>query len=127
MAHEILKLNTVHKTVGYSHAAKVGNLLFISGQVAQDIDGNVVGKGDITTQARQAFRNLKNILEEAGGSLDNIFKMTTLITHPDYLEGFRSARNEFLNEPFPANTLHVVQALVSADFLVEIEAIADLS
>ena len=127
MAHEILKLNSVHKTAGYSHAAKVGNLLFISGQVALDIDGNVVGKGDITTQARQAFRNLKNILEEAGGSLDNIFKMTTLITHPDYLEGFRSARNEFLNEPFPANTLHVVQALVSPDFLVEIEAIADLS
>ncbi len=45
MAHEILKLSSVHSTVGYSHVAKAGNTLYIAGQVAKDIDGHLVGKG----------------------------------------------------------------------------------
>ena len=126
MAHEILQLKSVHPTTGYSHEAKVGNLLYISGQVAQDIDNKLVGPGDISAQARQAFQNLKNILEEAGGGLGHIFKMTTLLTHPGYLEQYRTVRNEFFGEPFPANTLHVVQALAQPQWLIEVEAFADL-
>jgi len=126
MAHEILKLKKVHKTAGYSHAARVGNLLFISGQVAKDSSDRLVGKGDISAQAKQAFENLKAILQEAGGNLGQVFKMTTLITHPSYLEPYRAVRNQYFKEPFPANTLHVVQALASPDWLIEIEAIASL-
>lgn len=126
MAHEFLKLDNMAPTVGYSHAAKVGNMLFISGQVAQDAQGNVVGKGDVEAQAKQVFENLKKILEQAGGSMQNIFKMTTLLTHPSYLEAFRGARNLHFSEPFPANTLHVVQALAHPDWLIEVEAFAVL-
>lgn len=126
MAHEVLKLKGVHATTGYSHATRVGNLLFISGQIAQDASGQVVGRGDIGAQAQQAFENLKTILTEAGGNMGQIFKMTTLITHPSYLEAYRTVRNRYLKEPFPANTLHVVQALASPDWLIEIEAIAAL-
>jgi enamine deaminase RidA (YjgF/YER057c/UK114 family) len=50
MAHEILKLKSVHPTRGYSHAAKAGNTLYIAGQVAQDGDGHLVGKGDKFTK-----------------------------------------------------------------------------
>ena len=126
MAHEFLKLENMSPTVGYSHAAKVGNMLFISGQVAQDAQGKIVGKGDIEAQAKQVFENLRKILEQAGGSMQNIFKMTTLLTHPGYLEAFRAARNLHFSEPYPANTLHVVQALAHPDWLVEVEAIAVL-
>lgn len=126
MAHEVLKLKRMHKTVGYSHATRVGNLLFISGQIAQDASGKVVGRGDISAQTKQAFENLKTILTEAGGNLGQIFKMTTLITHPSYLEPYRAVRNQYLKEPFPANTLHVVQALANPDWLIEIEAFAAL-
>jgi enamine deaminase RidA (YjgF/YER057c/UK114 family) len=126
MAHEYLKLRKVHKTTGYSHAARVGNLLFISGQVAKDSADRLVGKGDINAQAKQVFENLKNIMQEAGGNLGQIFKMTTLVTHPGYVDPYRTVRNQYLKDPFPANTLHVVQALASADFLIEIEAIASL-
>jgi reactive intermediate/imine deaminase len=126
MAHEFLKLKRMHKTVGYSHAARVGNLLFIAGQVAQDASGKAIGKGDITAQAKQVFENLKTILQEAGGNMGQIFKMTTLITHPSYVEPFRTVRNQYFREPFPANTLHVVQALANPDWLIEIEAIAAL-
>ena len=126
MAHEILKLSSVHSTVGYSHAAKAGNTLYIAGQIAKDIDGNLVGKGDFETQVRQVHTNLKNILDEAGGNMQNIVKMTTLLTHYDYVETYRSVREEFFQEPYPANTLLVVESLVMPDFMVEIEAIAVL-
>jgi len=50
MAHKTLKLKSVHPTKGYSHASKAGNTLYIAGQIAQDVDGNLVGKGDFETQ-----------------------------------------------------------------------------
>jgi enamine deaminase RidA (YjgF/YER057c/UK114 family) len=126
MAHEFLKLRKVHATTGYSHAAKVGNLLFISGQVAKNTGGQIVGKGDIAAQAKQVFANLSAIMQEAGGKMENIFKMTTLVTHPSFVQPYRDARKQFMKEPFPANTLHVVQSLAEPEWLIEIEAIADL-
>ena len=126
MAHEILKLSSVHSTVGYSHATKAGNTLYVSGQIAKDIEGRLVGNGDIETQVRQVHTNLKNILDEAGGSMQNIAKMTTLLTHYKYIETYRGVRDEFFQEPYPANTLLIVESLALPDFMVEIEAIAVL-
>ena len=126
MAHEILKLKSVHPTMGYSHVAKAGNTLYIAGQVAQDVEGNLVGKGDFEAQARQAYTNLKNIIEEAGGSLQNIVKMTTFLTHHNYVETYRSVRNEFFSEPFAPNTLLIIESLASPDYLIEVEAVAVL-
>ncbi|UCH20914.1 MAG: RidA family protein [Deltaproteobacteria bacterium] len=126
MAHEILKLKSVHSTVGYSHAAKAGNSLYVAGQIAQDVDGNLVGKGDFETQVRQVYTNLKNIMLEAGGSLQDIVKMTTFLTHYNYIETFRSVRNEYLSEPFPPNTLLIIESLALPDYMIEIEAIAVL-
>ena len=126
MAHEVLKLKNVHPTVGYSHAAKAGNTLYIAGQVAQDVAGNVVGKYDIAAQARQAFTNLQNIMEEAGGSLLNIVKMTTFLTDFNDIDTFRSVRNEFFSEPFPPNTLLIINSLALSDYMIEVEAVAVL-
>jgi enamine deaminase RidA (YjgF/YER057c/UK114 family) len=126
MAHEILKLSSVHSTVGYSHVAKAGNTLYIAGQIAKDIEGHLVGKGDFETQVRQVHTNLKNILDEAGGNMENIVKMTTLLTHYNYIETYRSVRDEFFQEPCPPNTLLIVESLALPDFMVEIEAIAVL-
>jgi enamine deaminase RidA (YjgF/YER057c/UK114 family) len=126
MAHEFLELKSVHPTVGYSHVAKAGNTLYIAGQVAQGADGKVVGKGDFETQARQAYSNLKNIVEEAGGNLKNIVKMTTFLTHHHYVEAYRRVRNEFFKDPFPPNTLLIVGSLASPDYLIEVEAVAVL-
>ena len=126
MAHEILELKSVHPTVGYSHAAKSDNTLYIAGQVAQDVNGNLVGKGDFEAQAHQTFKNLKNIMEEAGGSLQNIVKMTTFLTHYNYIETFRSVRNEYFSEPFPPNTLLIIESLALPGFMIEVEAIVVL-
>jgi reactive intermediate/imine deaminase len=126
MSHEILKLKSVHKTVGYSHAAKAGDTLYIAGQVAKDVDDNLVGEGDFESQVRQVYTNLKNILEEAGGSLSNIVKMTTFLTHFNYIDAYRSVRNEYFPEPCPPNTLLIVESLALPDYMIEIEAIAVL-
>ncbi len=126
MAHDILKLKSVHSTIGYSHAAKAGDTLYIAGQIAQDVNGNLVGKGDFEAQVRQVFTNLKNIMAEAGSSLQHIVKMTTFLTHYSYIETYRSVRNEFFSEPFPPNTLLIIGSLALPDYMVEVEAIAVL-
>ncbi len=124
MAHKILELKSVHPTIGYSHAAKAGNTLYIAGQIANDIDGKLVGPGDIERQARQVFTNLKNILEEAGGNLSDIVKMTTFLTHYDFIKGYRKVRSEWLTEPFPPNTLLMIESLALPEFMIEVEATA---
>ena len=126
MAHEILKLENVHSTIGYSHAAKAGNTLYIAGQIAKDVDGNIVGSDDFKKQARQVHENLKNILEEAGSSLQNIVKMTTFLTHYSYIETYRSVRNEYFPEPCPPNTLLIIESLALPDYMIEVEAVAVL-
>ena len=126
MAHKILKLENVHPTIGYSHAAKAGNTLYIAGQIAKDMDGNLVGKGDFEKQVRQVYENLKNILVEAEGSLQNIVKMTTFLTHYSYIETYRSVRNEYFPEPCPPNTLLIVASLALPDYMIEVEAVAIL-
>ena len=124
MPHEFVQLRSVHKTTGYSHVAKAGNTYYISGQVAQDKEGRIVGKGDIEAQLRQVMQNLKCILEELGGSFKHVAKTTVLLTHAGYIQPFRTVRSEFMGEPFPASTLMIIENLASPDFLVEIEAIA---
>lgn len=128
MTHEILHLKSVHETKdrGYSHIAKAGKTLYIAGQVARDIQGGLVGKGDFDAQARQVYTNLKNILQEAGGGLRNIVKTTTILTHDGNVERYRMIRDEFFGEMMPPNTLLIIESLASPDFMIEVEAIAVL-
>lgn len=128
MTHEILHLKSVHETKdrGYSHIAKAGKTLYIAGQVARDIQGGLVGKGDFDAQARQVYTNLKNILQEAGGGLRNIVKTTTILTHDGNVERYRMIRDEFFGEMMPPNTLLIIESLASSDFMIEVEAIAVL-
>ena len=128
MAHEILQLKSVHETKdrGYSHVAKAGKTLYIAGQVARDIRGNLVGKGDFEAQARQVYTNLKNILQEVEGDLKNIVKMTTILTHYDNVESRRKIHNEFFGDIMPPNTLMIIEGLASPDYMIEVEAIAVL-
>ena len=126
MAHDILKLKSVHPTKGYSHAAKAGDTLYIAGQISQDVDGNLVGKGDLEAQVRQVFENLKNIVEEAGGTLQNIVKKATFLTHHSYIETYRKVRSEYFPEPCPPNTLLIIESLALPEYMIEVEAIAVL-
>ena len=111
----------------YSQVARVGDTLYISGQLGLDESGELVGPGDAREQARQAWRNLLAILAHYGKTSRHLVKTTTFITHWAYRPLVGEARDEvFTRPPYPPSTLVVVQGLAEPRFLVEIEAIAAL-
>jgi enamine deaminase RidA (YjgF/YER057c/UK114 family) len=101
-----------------------GRLLYISGQVAWDATGNIVGKGDVRAQARQVFENLRGVLRAAGGDLSNLMKITTYITKLEDFPAVAQARGEVFSGELPASTLIVVKSLFHPDFLIEVEGTA---
>jgi len=103
-----------------------GKLLFIAGQTASDKNGNVVGKGDIEAQAKQVFENIQAVLEDVGGSLDNLVMTTTYITDIKYREGYGLVRNQFYKGTPPTSTLVVVSGLANPDYMIEIASVAAL-
>ena len=116
----------IHKPFGYSHVGEVtsGKLVLISGQVALDKDGNVVGD-DYTTQTRQVFENLKEALKAAGGTMDDIVKLNYYILDPSHLPEIREVRNTFLNkDSMPVSTAIGVARLFRPEILIEVEAVA---
>ena len=106
--------------------AEGGKLLFVAGQTASDKDGNVVGKGDIEAQTAQVFKNLSAVLEEAGGSLDNLVMTTTYITDRKYREGYNRVRMQYYKKDPPTSTLVIVTGLAHPDYLIEINGVAVL-
>jgi enamine deaminase RidA (YjgF/YER057c/UK114 family) len=101
-----------------------GRLLYISGQVAWDSGGNIVGKGDVRAQARQAFANFRGVLQAAGGDVQNLMKITTYITKIEDFPAVAEARSATFSGELPASTLIVVKALFHPDFLIEVEGVA---
>jgi 2-iminobutanoate/2-iminopropanoate deaminase len=111
----------------YSQVARVGDTLYISGQLGLDERGELVGAGDAREQARQAWRNLVAILAHYGATPRNLVKTTTFITHWAYRPLVGEARDEVFDAPpYPPSTLVVIQGLAEPRFLVEIEAVAVL-
>jgi 2-iminobutanoate/2-iminopropanoate deaminase len=110
----------------YTDAVRAGDLLFISGCVSVDVDGNVVGAGDVVAQARQIFTILGLILEAAGASFADVVKLTHFLTNVEDRGLINPIRKEFLGETRPASTLVEVSRLVLPEFLLEIEAVAIL-
>jgi 2-iminobutanoate/2-iminopropanoate deaminase len=101
-----------------------GQLLYISGQVARDTNGNVVGTGDMRAQAREVFQNLRQVLQAAGGDLKDLMKITTYITNIEHFPALAEVRSEVFQGELPASTLIVVKSLFHPDFLIEVEGIA---
>src|SRR5439155_24707178 len=108
----------------YTDAVRAGDLLFISGCVSVDADGNVVGAGDVVAQARQIFTILGLILAAAGASFADVVKLTHFLTNVEDRSLINPIRKEFLGETRPASTLVEVSRLVLPEFLLEIEAVA---
>ncbi len=114
---------------GYSHTVTVsgGRTVYIAGQVAYNAQGEVVGKGDLRAQMRQALENLRLALAGSGASFKDIVKWNTYVVgfKPEQLPILREVRAEILKDvPPPASTLIGVQALANPDLLIEIEAVA---
>jgi enamine deaminase RidA (YjgF/YER057c/UK114 family) len=124
----------LNKPAGYSHAFEVegAHTLFISGQVARDREGAVVGKGDLVAQFRRVCENLRLILLSRAGQMNDIVKMTIYVLdvndYKAHLKEIGAVYREYFGKHFPAMTLVGVRDLFDAadGCLIEIEAIADL-
>ncbi len=111
----------------YNHVVKVGSTVYISGQVPRGLDGRAVHPGDPAAQIRQVWANLEIAIEAAGGKLGDIVKTTTYVVGAENLGKIREARMSILPEQGrPTSTTVVVVGLADPDFLVEVEAVAEL-
>jgi len=118
----------------YHHVslASGSRLVHLAGQVAWDADGVTVGEGDLAAQVEQCYLNIGTALAEAGGSFDDVAKLTVYVVDwtpdkmPSLLEGISRASAKLGITPVPPATLLGVAALDVPDHLVEIEATAVL-
>jgi 2-iminobutanoate/2-iminopropanoate deaminase len=112
----------------YSQAVRVetGDAVWIhvSGQIAIDLEGNLVGPGDVRAQTRQVFENLKAILAANGATFADVVKIGTYLTTLEDLAGMREVRSEYLTAEPPASTAVQVVALVVPDAVIEIDLMA---
>jgi reactive intermediate/imine deaminase len=117
----------VHHPTGYTHIVEVtaGRPVYISGQVALDPTGALVGPGDIRAQARQVFDNLQAALQAVGAGFEHVVKLTYYLVDATQLPVVREIRDQYVNtQQPPASTAVEVQRLVRDDLLIEVEAIA---
>lgn len=112
----------VYKAMQFSQAVRVGDTVWVSGQVGVDEKGNA-GEG-IEAQARLAFKNLENVLNHAGSSLTDIVELVTFHTSMADMRGFMKVKSEFIPEDYPAWTAVGVTELAMPQFLVEVRATA---
>jgi len=122
-----LSPETMSPPFGYSHVvdAPAGRIIYISGQVPLDTDGELVGEGDFEAQARQVFANLSAALEAAGAGWNDVVKLNYFLTEIGELSTVRTIRDEYIDtERPPASTLVQVSALFRPEAMVEIEAVA---
>lgn len=107
-----------------AQAKQIGNTIYVSGQVAFNAQGKLVGKGNMKTQTRQVFRNIKAVLRAAGAKMEHVVKINTYITDADKFMDMLEARGDIFGDNPPASTAVVVAGLAFPGLLIEVEAIA---
>ena len=112
---------------GYTHIVEVtgpNRTIYISGQIAFDKDGKVVGAGDMKAQAEQVFKNLETALTAAGAKFSDVVKMNSYITDMSKAQAVRDVRAIYFKDATPASTFVEVKGLVRPELLLEIEVVA---
>ncbi len=126
---QFINPETLCPTFGWTHVvtATGGKTIHISGQVAVNERGEVVGKEDLRAQTVQTFENLKHALAAAGATFRGVVKTSLFVVglKPEHVPILREVRGRYIDaDRPPASTLVGVSALVGADWLIEIEAVA---
>lgn len=130
MEKQIVNPTSLVKPSGYAHGVVTqgGRLLFLAGQPALDAEGKIVAPGDIAGQFNQSFKNLKTVLEAAGGTMTDIVKLTIYVTDKSaYLSNLKpigAVYRSYFGRYYPAMTLVEVKSLFDDAALVEIEGTA---
>jgi 2-iminobutanoate/2-iminopropanoate deaminase len=115
------------KPTGYTHIVEVtgpSKTIYISGQIALDKGGTLVGAGDMKAQAEQVFRNLQAALTAAGAKFSDVVKMNTYVTDMEKAPAVREVRARYFGDTTPASTLVQVVHLARPELMLEIEVVA---
>jgi enamine deaminase RidA (YjgF/YER057c/UK114 family) len=111
------------RKLNISAGVKIGDTVYLSGTVAFDSEGTVVGD-DVYAQAKQVFRNIEEALGAAGATMADVVKITTFLTDMSGYGAFGKARTEAFPKGVPASAAYATPALVKPELLIEVEAIA---
>jgi reactive intermediate/imine deaminase len=127
-ADRILGTEDIAATDGtWAQATRRGNLLFISGQVALDSRGNLVGEHDFKAQAKQTLENLTAMLKAGGAGLDDLMMITVFVTDMNNRPVFAEVRDSYFRKNPPASTMVEIKRLVMDELMIEVNGIAVLS
>ncbi len=111
---------------GYSQAVKVGDTIYLSGQVSHDDEGNVLGEGDMEVQMRAAYANVGKVLAQFGAAMENVVDEILFVTDMDAAFGARVKMKDevFSGAPVVASTIVQIQRLAFPQLMIEIRCIA---
>jgi len=123
MEKEGISPEGIFEPMGWSHAIRAGNTIYLAGMVGFDEHRNIV-EGGFEAQTVKTFENLKLVLEAAGASLKDVVKLNIYVTDMDNIVKFREIRARYFSPPMPAATGVEVSKLILPELLIEIEAIA---
>ena len=124
---EEIRVETLGPAIShYTDAVRFGDLLFISGVVAWDQDGNVVGKGDVVAQTEEIFNSMGKILAQGGCNFTDVLTVTVFLKNIADREKINPVRERVFGDTRPASTLVEVSKLVNPNLLIEINAIAGI-
>ena len=132
MTKQVIIPPSLPKPRGFNHGflCSGGKTLFLAGQDAGDADGNIVCLGDIVGQYEQVLRNLQAVVTEAGGTMQDIVKMTIFVSDRDdyvaHLKELGSVHQKFFGRYYPATALIEVVGFYQKGNLIEIEGFAYL-
>ncbi len=110
--------------VGYSRAVKIGNLIEVTGTVASDDDGKVVGAEDAYAQTKFIYQKIEAVLKRAGAAMKDVVRVRMFVTDISRWQEYGRAHSEFFKDIKPCNTMVEVSALIEPGYLIEIEATA---
>ncbi len=110
-----------------SPGIQVGETLYVSGQIAVDASGNVVGENDCEAQTRQVMANIQAVVKAVGGSMNNVVKITCFLTDIANYPAYSKVRAETFPSNPPASSTVIVVELVRPELLVEVEAVSTCS
>lgn len=126
MVRDIVATDNAPAAIGpYSQAVLSHGLLFLSGQIPLDPHTQQLVIGDVQAQARRVFENLAAVCVAAGGTLDNVVKLTIYLTDMAQFAAINEVMREFFHAPFPARAVVGVAAL-PRDAMIEADAIVSV-
>lgn len=105
-------------------AVRAGNMVFLRGQIGQDLNGNIVGVGDPAAQTEQAMKNVKQLLEEAGSELGHICKITIYLLDKAHRDEVYQVVGKWLKGVYPCSTGLIISEFARPEYLMEIDVFA---